>query len=336
MPNTSHSLFIVALLGACTTTMTTGNGELPPPPSGSATGSDGGYSDTSTLTGVVEIDDAIQNATVYLDYNSNNLLDAGEPSTTTDATGHYKFSWPSYQGQFAYTVGAIVNADSLRVGGGSAVGFAVHLRAPLAVTYDPFNGSAVISPLTTLVASEVEWDSTLYESDAQAALVASLKASTVPFSNQPLDLMSDYAASYTTSADAAQLRSVASGIAATVADEVKACNAAQSHIDCNDKMIFTPAIAAMDDQLTVLASAVYKFNQLTTAQQTDIQMNAGNYPNYFLNTSDLATTIENELEANAEEAAAEVFSEYQAEFVKQLEEDFVRMVAGELLAELLG
>jgi hypothetical protein len=332
MPNTSHRLLIVALLGACTTNMTTGKGELPPPPNGS----DSGHSDTSTLTGVVEIDNAIQNATVYLDENDNNLLDGGEPSTTTDATGHYTFSWPSAEGQLAHAVGAIVNADSIRAGTSAAVGFAVHLRAPLIVTHDVFNGNAVISPLTTLVASEMDWDRMLGESDAQTALVASLKASTVPFSSQPLDLMSDYAASYTTSSDAAQLRFVASAVAATVADAVKAGNAVQSHFDCNNTLIFTPAIAAMDDQLTALASAIDKFQHLTAAQQADIQQNAGDYHNYFINTSDLATTLEAELVANAEDLAAELFAAIQAEFVKQLEEDIVRIVAGELIAELLG
>jgi hypothetical protein len=312
--------------------MATGEGGLPPPPNGS----DSGNSDTSTLAGVVEIDDAIQNATVYLDENGNNLLDAGEPSTTTDATGHYTFSWPSDKGQFAHAVGAIVNADSIRAGTSATVGFAVHLRAPLTVTDDAFHGSAVISPLTTLVASEMDWDRTLGESDAQTALVASLKASTVPFSSQPLDLMSDYAASYTTASDAAQLRFVASAVAAAVSDAVRAGNAVQSHVDCNNTMIFTPAIAAMDDQLTALADAVYKFQHLTAAQQADIQQNAGNYHNYFINTPDLATTIEAELVANAEDLAAELFAAIQAEFVKQLEEDVVRIVAGELIAELLG
>jgi len=331
MPNTSsHSLLIVALLGACTTNMTTGEAE--PPPNGDGSG----HPDMSTLAGVVEIDNAIQNAMVYLDNNGNNLLDAGEPSTTTDATGHYTFSWPSDKGQFAHAVGAIVNADAIRAGTSAAVGFAIHLRAPLAVTSGAFHGSAVISPLTTLVASEMDWDRTLAGSDAQAALVTSLRASTVPFSSQPLDLMSDYAASYTTSSDAAQLRFVASAVAATVADAVKAGNAVQSHVDCNNTMIFTPAVVAMDAQLTALADAIYKFQHLTAAQQADIQHNPGDHHGYFLNTTDLPTMIEAELVANAEDLAAELFAAIQAEFVKQLEEDVVRLVAGELIAELLG
>ena len=192
MPNTSsHSLLIVALLGACTTNMTTGEAE--PPPNGDGSG----HPDMSTLAGVVEIDNAIQNAMVYLDNNGNNLLDAGEPSTTTDATGHYTFSWPSDKGQFAHAVGAIVNADAIRAGTSATVGFAVHLRAPLTVTPDA-------------------------------------------------------------------------------------------------------------------------------------------YHDYFVNTSDLAAAIEAELVAGAEDFAAELFAEFQREFVEQLEEGLVRLVAGELFAELLG
>lgn len=330
---TTLATCLFTLLTACTISEPPhGNDDpLPPPPMGSDP-----YPDTSSLTGVVEIDAAIQGAVVYLDEDGDNLLSPGEPSTTTDATGHYTITWPSWQGQFAYTVGAIVNADSIRVGTGTPVGFAVHLRAPLETTYDPFNEKAVISPMTTLVASEMLWNKTYTSVEAQAELVASLKASNVPFSSQPLDLMSDYVATYTTSSDSAQLRFLASAIAATVSDAVKAGNAAQSHIDCNDNSIFTPAIAALDDQLTPLVNAVYKFQSLTAAQQADIQNNSGSYQSYFINTSDLATTIENELEASADQFAADLFAQIKAEFVQQLEEDLVRMVAGELLAELLG
>lgn len=321
MPKTLAACLFTSLLAACTTPAPGNDGaSFPPPPPALPTPA------TSSVSGVVEIDAAIPDAVVYLDENGDNLPSAGEPSTTTDASGHYTFTLPAYEGQWAPTVGAIVTSGDMQV----------HLRAPLAVTANPLDQHAVISPLTTLVASEMLWNQTLGEPDAQAQLVGLLRASNMPFSSAPLDLMGDYVATYTTSNDSAQLRYLATALAGVMSDAIRAGNAAQSHIDCNENLVFTPAVAAMDDQLTGIANAVYEFETLAPDARAAIAANPGGYQDYFINASDLAATIEAELEAEAEDLAAELFHEIQAELVAQLEADVVRIVAGELIAELLG
>ncbi|HSN28332.1 MAG TPA: hypothetical protein VLT45_18730 [Kofleriaceae bacterium] len=234
MPNTLAACLFTSLLAACTLNASGGATEVPPPPPPDVPPA------TSSVSGVVEIDAPVANAVVYLDENGDNLPGAGEPSTTTDANGRYTITWPGDDGQWAPTVGAIVSVGDTQV----------HLRAPLTVTANQLDQRAVISPLTTLVASEMLWNQTLGEPDAQAQLVGLLRASNMPFSSAPLDLRSDYVATYATSNDSAQLRYLATALAGVMSDAIRAGNAAQSHIDCNDNLVFTPAVAAMDDQLT--------------------------------------------------------------------------------------
>jgi hypothetical protein len=297
---------------------------------------------TATVSGVVEIDDAIQNATVYVDLNGNNLLDSGEPHVVTDATGHYTLTWENPGPSYAHAIGAIVASTSTRVGepGNPAVGFELHMRSPLGDTSGEYVGTAVISPMTTLVVSEMGHDPTLTQATAQAKLASALTASQLPFSGQPLDVMADYAADFTagtaTSADSAKLRYVASAVAALVSGTVDAGNAAQSHIDCNDATFFDPAVAALDHQLTALANGSLKFSQLTATEQADVQQNPANYHDYFIDTSMLADDIENELEAAALDVAAAIFEELRDKFIEQLEEAVVEMIVDELIGKLLG
>lgn len=315
--------FSVTLFAACMTTT-----EPTPIDPISPTGSDAG-TPAAMLNGIVEIDNAIANATVYIDYNHNNVLDDGEPSVVTDATGHFSIAWDNPD-----LLGAIVGSDATRVGAtgsNAAVGLAIHMRAPAPA----LGTAAVISPLTTLVASELDWDPSLSESAADAKLAGALAASQLPFVVKPVGVMGDYATAAATSSDSAQLRFVASAVAATIASAVKAGNAAQSDVDCDDPMIFTPAIVAMDTQLTAIADAVYKFSQLPAAQQAAIQQSSASYQNYFLNATNLATTIENELEAAAEDFAADLFEEIADAFVAQLEDQLVEMVADEIIGAIL-
>jgi hypothetical protein len=307
-----------------------------------ACGADPQPTPTATVSGVVEIDDAIQNATVFIDLDGNNLLDSGEPQVATDATGHYTLTWDNSGPVVPHAIGAIVNPDSTRVGvaGNPAVGFALHLRSPLGDTSGDFVGTAVISPFTTLVVSEMGYDPSLTRAAAEAKVSSALSASQLPFSGQPLDVMADYASDYKagtpTSADSVQLRYAAGAVGAIVSSAVDAVNAAQSTIDCNDATYFDPAIAAMDHQLTGIANGTFKFSQLTSAEQTDVEQSPSNYRGYFIDTSALATDIENELAAAALDIAAEVFAELEAKFVEQLEDAVVEIVAEELIGEILG
>lgn len=309
-PQTSW-FFALSLLGACTMEEPH-HDPIPEPPH-------------ATVTGVVETDAMVANATVYLDTNDNNQFDSWEPQTTTDDTGHFTLTWRNFGQPAAHTIGAIVTPAS---------GTAIHLRAPLGDTSGEYMGSSVISPYTTLVVSEMAQDPTLNQMTAAAKITSALAASQSQFSGAALDVMTDYVAS--TSPDSAQLRYTAGATVALVQAAVSKCNSMQSWIDCNDATFFNPAIVAMDKQLTQIAQGTYKFSQLSKTQQTDVQMNPGNYMDYFIDTAALADDIEAELIAAAEDLAVELFEQFKDEFVQQLEAAVLEAIVDELIGELLG
>lgn len=134
--------------GAATLTMTT---------------SDGALTDTDTLnltvggvqTGIVQ-DGYISGAQVFYDANGNGAFDQGEPFGTTNAQGQYSIALPPG------ATGSIVALGGTNVDTG--LPNLVPLKAPV--------GSAVVNPLTTLVAELVE--SGVSVAAANATVAASL------------------------------------------------------------------------------------------------------------------------------------------------------------------
>jgi hypothetical protein len=289
--------------------------------------------ETATVNGVVEVDNAIENATVFLDYNHNNLLDAGEPRVATDATGHFTLSWDNPGPEYADTIGAIIDPTSTRVGmtgDAAAIGLALHMRAPLGDTSGAYDGAVAISPLTTLVVSELASDPTLTQAAAEAKIAGAVSGSHLPFTpGEAVDVMGDYAGTQT-SADSVQLRYVAGAVGAAVASAVTEGNSLQSTVDCNDAMFFNAAIVALDHQLTAIANGTYAFSQLTRTQQQDVAQNPANYNGYFIDTAQLADDIEAELLAAGEDLAEALFEEFKDQFVDELEQ-----VVADLALELI-
>lgn len=109
-------------------------------------GNPGGGSST-TPVGVTVIDGAIRNATVCLDKNLNGLCDSGEPSARTDGSGAATLQVDNADAG-KYPVLAVVGTDAVDVVNG-AVGTAFVMKAPA-------DKPAVVSPLTTLVQSQVQ------------------------------------------------------------------------------------------------------------------------------------------------------------------------------------
>lgn len=313
-------LVLVPLLGAC---IDPGPGPGPGP---GPRPDPEPVSNQATVSGVVEIDNGIANATVFADFNSDNLLSWGEPSTKTDATGHFTLTWTndSYFTQ-ATMIGAVVDE--------SAVGYELHMSAPLVAMAGKFTTTGVtISPLTTLVQNEMLADPTftLTQADAETKIANALKASQMPFTAAP-HVMSDYAADYATNADSAQLRYVASAVAAIIATTAAKCNEVQSLDDCNDSMITTPAIVAMDKQLTVIATATHAFLQLPSAQQAAMQTNPANYRNMFINTNTLENDLEAALIALALDFLADLFEYVRDEFTTSVQDALTEMVVDQLI-----
>jgi hypothetical protein len=320
MSNRALHLIVLALsVAACTTP------NAPPP--------------TRTVTGVVAIGEPIAGATVYVDSNDFNIIDNSEARAVTDATGHFTLSWEDY-GSYPATIGAIVRTTSTRVGvtgADATVGFTIHLAAPLGPAAN--DATAIITPLSTLVVSEMR-NGPLNQADAEAKITMALAASQLPFSGQRFDVMADYAtdagAGTATSADSKQLRLAAGAVAALLAGAIDECNKDQQTYDCNDAMIFDPFIAAMDEQLTMIADGTFKFSQLSPAAQADVYQNPANYHDYFINTQMWSDAIEAALEAAASDALAALFRSIADAFITGVEDAIVRGVASELVAEIFG
>ena len=103
---------------------------------------------SATLSGKV-IDGYIVGARVCLDVNSNNTCDAGEPTTTSDATGSYVL--PAYNGSIAgLQVVAMVVEGAVDLDDGLPIASkdAYTLMAPAAA-------SLTVTPLSTLISSAI-------------------------------------------------------------------------------------------------------------------------------------------------------------------------------------
>lgn len=100
------------------------------------------------LSGVVA-DGPLKGATVCLDQNDNGACDAGEPQSTTDADGRYRFDVPAEQAG-SHGIVAQVPAEAIDKDTGQAIGAALVLKAPASGSAGA--QSVVVSPLTTVVA----------------------------------------------------------------------------------------------------------------------------------------------------------------------------------------
>ena len=118
---------------------------------GTTAGGGGGTGGTpgtaTTAVAVTVIDGALRNATVCLDKNLNGVCDTGEPSAKTDASGAASLQVDAAD-VGKYPVLAVVGTDAVDADNGP-VTTAFVLKAPADKT-------SVVSPLTTLVQSQVE------------------------------------------------------------------------------------------------------------------------------------------------------------------------------------
>ena len=103
-----------------------------------------------------------QNATVFLDTNGNGVQDAGEPSTTTDATGKFTLAADaSLSGQLV----ADIPTSATNTAAAHAVSSHLILRASVAQIADQGKTAIVISPLSSEVQRLVEANGTDYATE---------------------------------------------------------------------------------------------------------------------------------------------------------------------------
>ncbi|MFM1991162.1 MAG: hypothetical protein RJA99_4119 [Pseudomonadota bacterium] len=135
---------------------------------------------TTTAQSVKVVDGPLRNATVCVDLNDNGLCDTGEPTARTDANGAATLDVPNAEvGRHA--VIAVVGTDAVDADFGP-------VTAPF-VLAAPAGRTAVVSPLTTLVSTQM-----------QVAGLAATEAETLV--RQQLGLSGSLFADYTSGADA--------------------------------------------------------------------------------------------------------------------------------------
>ncbi len=139
----------------------------------------------TTATRVKVIDGALANALVFLDLNDNDMLDAGEPSGRTDATGLATLEIPNEQLGKGPMV-ALVGTDATDADSGP-VSVPFTLRAPP-------DSTAVLSPLTTAVHTLVR-DTGGSTAEAESAVKSQ--------SGLSVSLLADYTADTSTEGRAA-------------------------------------------------------------------------------------------------------------------------------------
>ncbi len=101
-------------------------------------------------------------ATVFIDTNGNGVKDAGEPSTTTDATGKFTLSAPNNAtGQIV----ADIPTSATNTASGAAVPAHLILRASAAQIADQGKTAIVISPLSSEVQRLVEANGSDYATE---------------------------------------------------------------------------------------------------------------------------------------------------------------------------
>lgn len=134
-----------------------------------SSGSDSSASSSVVATSGTVIDGYMENATVCADVNENQVCDAGEPSTKTDASGNYTLSGVAGAKYIVVeTTGSSKDSDD----NGKTLAEAGREPFTLSAPATPADGQEkfVITPLTTMVVSAMQEDPTLTPTAAGTAL----------------------------------------------------------------------------------------------------------------------------------------------------------------------
>jgi hypothetical protein len=106
-------------------------------------GGGGGLFGSSSVLSGLAVDGYVQGATVFLDINKNGVLDAGEPSAITDATGKYTLDYSA--------VNTSVTGLPIVVTGGIDTDTGNAFTGQLSARVDKATTGQVVSPLTSLI-----------------------------------------------------------------------------------------------------------------------------------------------------------------------------------------
>ena len=165
-------------------------------------GCGGGSSTTPTAISGKVADGYLVGATVFLDKNSNYQMDAGEPSTTTDANGVYTLNIdPADVGKYPIVAMAIKGVTVDMDNPGVAIANSYILSMPATAISGTVNRN-FISPMSTLIREKMAANTGMTLTDAMVQLRNQM--------NLPvgIDMMADYVASSQSGTNAAQYQAM--------------------------------------------------------------------------------------------------------------------------------
>lgn len=145
-------------------------------------------SSSSTLSGVA-VDGYLQGSSVFLDLNSNGVLDAGEPSTTTDTSGRYSLDFSGVTGS--------VTGLPIVVRGGTDSDTGLAFAGQLKARADVGAQGQVVTPLTTLVDAMVTEGVAANVSAAKTMVANSLGLTVEQLAVDPVAAIANTPAIYT-------------------------------------------------------------------------------------------------------------------------------------------
>ena len=146
-------------------------------------------SGSSTVLSGVAVDGYLQGSSVFLDLNSNGVLDAGEPSTTTDTSGRYSLD-------FSGVTGSVTGLPIVVRGGtdsDTGLAFAGQLKARADIAVQ----GQVVTPLTTLVDAMVAQGAAANVSTAKTMVATSLGLTVDQLAVDPVAAIANAPAIYT-------------------------------------------------------------------------------------------------------------------------------------------
>jgi hypothetical protein len=238
-----------------------------------ACGGGGGGGSTAVsgaaLSGKV-IDGPIAGATVCLDVNSNNACDTGEPTATTDATGNYTL--PSYTDSTdGMQILAIVPAGAIDLDTNTAVTTGYVLMAPAS------NPSAV-TPLTTLVSTQMLANPSLSAASAEQATIVTNRLSAQTSSVLDVDVTKT-----------PELHKIARATATAMG---------QAQATLNSSNVFTAAANASGNgtaasQAAIQAIRLTQGGLLKSMQKSDGSIDSSFFSNDVVNTNAVSTLVNN-------------------------------------------
>jgi hypothetical protein len=138
-------------------------------------------SDSSSSSSGSASDGYIQHAKVCVDLNNNGTCDSGEPSTTTDENGYYSLVIPSGTETNKSTPLLVESVTGTTIDKDTGLEFNGTLKAPV-------EGTANITPLTTLVAVAIEEDPDLNITTAVTKVANSLGLEADDVTSDPVSL----------------------------------------------------------------------------------------------------------------------------------------------------